>query len=103
MNAVLEAKLNRIPAGPGVYLYKDRANQTVYVGKAKSLRNRVRTYCQLSRDLDQRKDQMMGAIEDGGFIMTDAEGEALALENNLIKQCKPKYNVLLRDDKTYPY
>ena len=103
MNAVLEAKLNRIPAGPGVYLYKDRANQTVYVGKAKSLRNRVRTYFQLSRDLDQRKDQMMDAIGDVEFIMTDTEGEALALENNLIKQYKPKYNVLLRDDKTYPY
>ena len=103
MNAVLEAKLNRIPPGPGVYIYKDRANQTVYVGKAKSLRNRVRTYFQLSRDLDQRKDQMMDAIEDVEFIMTDTEGEALALENNLIKQYKPKYNVLLRDDKTYPY
>src|SRR5437667_3098354 len=103
MNAVLEAKLNRIPPGPGVYIYKDRANQTVYVGKAKSLRNRVRTYFQLSRDLDQRKDQMMDAIEDVEFIMTDTEGEALALENNLIKQNKPKYNVLLRDDKTYPY
>ena len=86
-----------------MYLYKDRANQTVYVGKAKSLRNRVRTYFQLSRDLDQRKDQMMDAIEDVEFIMTDTEGEALALENNLIKQYKPKYNVLLRDDKTYPY
>src|SRR5437762_4979279 len=103
MNAVLEAKLNRIPPGPGVYIYKDRANQTVYVGKAKSLRNRVRTYFQLSRDLDQRKDQMMDAIEDVEFIMTDTEGEALALENNIIKQNKPKYNVLLRDDKTYPY
>ena len=103
MNAVLEAKLNRIPPGPGVYLYKDKANQTVYVGKAKSLRNRVRTYFQLSRDFDERKDQMMDAIEDVEFIMTDTEGEALALENNLIKQYKPKYNILLRDDKTYPY
>src|SRR5439155_7357372 len=100
---VLEAKLNRIPAGPGVYLYKDCANQTVYVGKAKSLENRVRTYFQLSRHLDERKDQMMHAIEDVEFIMTDTEGEALALENNLIKQYKPKYNILLRDDKTYPY
>src|SRR5216117_4270292 len=103
MNAVLEAKLNRIPAGPGVYLYKDRANQTVYVGKAKSLRNRVRTYFQLSRDLDERKDQMMDAIDDVEFIMTDTEGEALALENYLIKRYKPKYNILLRDDKTYPF
>ena len=103
MNVTLEAKLKSIPPGPGVYLYKDSANQTVYVGKAKSLRNRVRTYFQLSRDLDERKDQMMDAIEDVEFIMTDTEGEALALENNLIKQYKPKYNVLLRDDKTYPY
>ncbi|HYR44832.1 MAG TPA: excinuclease ABC subunit UvrC, partial [Terriglobia bacterium] len=103
MNATLEAKLKSIPPGPGVYLYKDNENQTVYVGKAKSLRNRVRTYFQLSRDLDERKDQMMDAIEDVEFIMTDTEGEALALENNLIKQYKPKYNILLRDDKTYPY
>src|SRR5215470_4991609 len=103
MNATLETKLKSIPPGPGVYLYKDGANQTVYVGKAKSLRNRVRTYFQLSRDLDERKDQMMDAIEDVEFIMTDTEGEALALENNLIKQYKPKYNILLRDDKTYPF
>src|SRR5712691_11184658 len=103
MNATLETKLKRIPPGPGVYLYKDKTDQTVYVGKAKSLRNRVRTYFQLSRDLDERKDQMMEAIEDVEFIMTDTEGEALALENNLIKQHQPKYNILLRDDKTYPY
>lgn len=103
MNPSVEAKLKRIPPGPGVYLYKDASSQTIYVGKAKSLRNRVRTYFQLSRDLDQRKDQMMDAIEDVEFIMTDTEGEALALENNLIKQYKPKYNILLRDDKTYPY
>src|SRR5215510_4343294 len=103
MNPTLEAKLKNIPPGPGVYLYKDDSGQTIYVGKAKSLRNRVRTYFQESADLDQRKDQMMDAIEDVEFIMTDTEGEALALENNLIKQYKPKYNVLLRDDKTYPF
>ena len=103
MNPTLEAKLKNIPAGPGVYLYKDDAGQTIYVGKAKSLRNRVRTYFQLSADFDVRKDQMMDGIEDVEFIVTDTEGEALALENNLIKQCKPKYNILLRDDKTYPY
>ncbi len=103
MNPTVEAKLKRIPPGPGVYLYKDAAAQTIYVGKAKSLRNRVRTYFHLSRGLDERKDQMMDAIEDVEFIMTDTEGEALALENNLIKQYKPKYNILLRDDKTYPF
>jgi excinuclease ABC subunit C len=103
MNPTVEAKLKQIPPGPGVYLYKDESGETIYVGKAKSLRNRVRTYFQESADLDQRKDQMMEAIEDVEFIMTDTEGEALALENNLIKQYKPKYNILLRDDKTYPY
>jgi excinuclease ABC subunit C len=103
MNPTLETKLKNIPAGPGVYLYKDDTGQTIYVGKAKSLRNRVRTYFQLSADFDARKDQMMDGIEDVEFIVTDTEGEALALENNLIKQCKPKYNILLRDDKTYPY
>ncbi|HYR87563.1 MAG TPA: excinuclease ABC subunit UvrC [Terriglobia bacterium] len=103
MNPTVEAKLKQIPSGPGVYLYRDAGGQTIYVGKAKSLRNRVRTYFQDSRDLDERKDQMMDAIEDLEFIMTDTEGEALALENNLIKQHKPKYNILLRDDKTYPF
>src|SRR5437660_1647779 len=103
MSSTLEAKLKAIPPGPGVYLYKDAGGQTIYVGKAKSLRNRVRTYFQTSRDLDERKDQMMTAIEDVEFIMTDTEGEALALENNLIKEHKPKYNILLRDDKTYPF
>src|SRR5262245_50512302 len=103
MNPTLEGKLKQIPAGPGVYLYKDVSGETIYVGKAKSLRNRVRTYFQLSRDLDQRKDLMMEVIEDVQFIMTDTEGEALALENNLIKRYQPKYNILLRDDKTYPH
>jgi excinuclease ABC subunit C len=103
MNPTVEAKLKRIPPGPGVYLYKDSSGLTIYVGKAKSLRNRVRTYFQESAAFDERKDQMMDAIEDVEFIMTDTEGEALALENNLIKQHKPKYNILLRDDKTYPY
>src|SRR5215471_8308698 len=103
MNPAVEAKLKRIPPGPGVYLYKDETAQIIYCGKAKSLRNRVRTYFQDSRNLDERKDQMMDHIADVEFIMTDTEGEALALENNIIKQNKPKYNILLRDDKTYPY
>jgi excinuclease ABC subunit C len=103
MNPTLEAKLKRIPPGPGIYLYKDAAGQIIYCGKAKSLINRVRTYFQDSRNLDERKDQMMDHIADVEFIMTDTEGEALALENNLIKQHKPRYNILLRDDKTYPF
>ncbi len=103
MSPTVEAKLKNIPPGPGVYLYKDEAGQIIYCGKAKSLRNRVRTYFQASRNLDDMKDQMMENIADVEFIMTDTEGEALALENNVIKQNKPKYNILLRDDKTYPY
>ena len=103
LSTTLGTKLRAIPAGPGVYLYKDSLGDIIYVGKAKSLRNRVRSYFQESRSLDERKDQMMAAIADVEFIVTDTEGEALALENNLIKQNTPKYNVLLRDDKTYPY
>jgi excinuclease ABC subunit C len=103
MNSALQAKLENIPSGPGVYLYKDSGGSAIYIGKARSLRNRVRTYFQDSRNLDPRLSQMMISIEDVEFVVTDTEGEALALENNLIKQHKPRYNVLLRDDKTYPY
>ena len=103
MNPVLEATLKNIPSGPGVYLYKDGSGAILYVGKARSLRHRVRSYFQQSRNLDPRLDQMRSSIHDAEFIVTDTEGEALALENNLIKQHKPRYNVLLRDDKTYPY
>ena len=103
MNPALEAKLKNIPSGPGVYIYKDAAGAAIYVGKSKALRNRVRTYFQDSRNAGVRLDHMMEAISDVDFIVTDTEGEALALENNLIKRFKPKYNVLLRDDKTYPY
>ena len=101
-NPKLTAKLKSIPAGPGVYLYRDGEDVVLYIGKAKSLRNRVRSYFQ-ARSLDPRRDRMIEQIADVEFIVTDTEGEALALENNLIKQNKPKYNVLLRDDKTYPY
>src|SRR5678816_2058235 len=103
MNAIIEGKLKSIPAGPGVYMYKDESGAAIYVGKARSLRNRVRSYFQDSRDLDPRLSQMLSSISDLEFVVTDTEGEALALENNLIKQHKPRYNVLLRDDKTYPY
>jgi excinuclease ABC subunit C len=103
MNSDLEAKLKNIPTTPGVYMYKDASGGILYVGKARSLRNRVRTYFQESRNLDPRLDQMTLVTHDVEFFVTDTEGEALALENNLIKQHKPRYNVLLRDDKTYPY
>jgi excinuclease ABC subunit C len=102
-NRTLTAKLDNIPPGPGVYVYRDAEGVPIYVGKARSLRNRVRTYFQDSRDLDPRLSQMLACVHDLEFVVTDTEGEALALENNLIKQHKPRYNVLLRDDKTYPY
>src|SRR5262245_27178213 len=103
MKSILETKLETIPAGPGVYMYKDASGVAIYVGKARSMRNRVRSYFQDSRDFDPRLTQMRTSIHDVEFIVTDTEGEALALENNLIKRFKPRYNVLLRDDKTYPY
>jgi len=103
MKSILETKLETIPAGPGVYMYKDASGMPIYVGKARSLRNRVRSYFQDSRDFDPRLLQMRTSIHDVEFVVTDTEGEALALENNLIKQHKPRYNILLRDDKTYPY
>jgi len=99
----LEQKLSQIPVEPGVYLYKDSKGKIIYAGKAKSLRHRVRTYFQESRSYDFKLDQLRAEITDVEFIVVDNEMEALALENNLIKQYKPKYNILLRDDKTYPY
>jgi excinuclease ABC subunit C len=99
----LEEKLANIPIEPGVYLYKDSRGRIIYVGKAKSLRNRVRTYFQESRNTDFKLDHLLAEIADLEFIVVGNEMEALALENNLIKRHKPKFNILLRDDKTYPY
>ena len=98
----LEKKTSDLPAEPGVYLYKDGRGDIIYVGKAKSLRHRVRSYFQDSRQSDIKLDQLRSEISDLECIVVDNEMEALALENNLIKQYKPKYNILLRDDKTYP-
>jgi excinuclease ABC subunit C len=84
-------------------MYKDAVGMPIYVGKARSLRSRVRSYFQDSRDFDPRLTQMHASIHDVEFFVTDTDAEALALENNLIKQHKPRYNILLRDDKTYPY
>ncbi|MFN8008297.1 MAG: excinuclease ABC subunit UvrC [Terriglobia bacterium] len=99
----LSAKLANIPESPGVYLYRDTGGKIIYVGKAKSLRHRVRSYFQESRHSDFKLDFLRAEIDDLEFIVVANEMEALALENNLIKQHKPKYNILLRDDKTYPF
>ncbi len=88
---------------PGVYLYKDAAGVVLYVGKAKILRARVRSYFSEEKLADPRLGKLIAAAADLDYILVDNEKEALALENNLIKQYKPRFNILLRDDKTYPY
>lgn len=103
MNETLKQKLDQLPRRPGVYQHKDEEGRVLYVGKAKNLRSRVRSYFQKSRPRDGRLQVMIRKIEDVEVIVTDTEAEALILENNLIKQLKPRYNVNLRDDKTYPF
>jgi excinuclease ABC subunit C len=103
VNESLAQNAEALPAQPGVYIFKDEAGRPIYVGKAKSLRHRVRSYFQESRPADAKRDRMLEAAHDLETILVDNEKEATALENNLIKQFKPRYNVLLRDDKTYPY
>lgn len=96
-------ELKKIPTKPGVYLMHDRADEIIYVGKAVNLRNRVRQYFRPSHNEGIRKDQMVKRIARFEYIVTDSELEALILECNLIKEHRPKYNTMLRDDKTYPY
>ncbi|NLJ80881.1 MAG: excinuclease ABC subunit UvrC [Firmicutes bacterium] len=99
----LEHKLDNLPNKPGVYLMKNEAGEIIYVGKAVSLKNRVRSYFQKSRSHPLKVKVMVEQIEDLEYIITDSEVEALILENNLIKKYGPRYNVRLKDDKTYPY
>ena len=99
----LREKVGQLPLAPGVYLYKDSAGKVIYVGKAKSLRLRVRSYFSEDRQADIKTGTLLSEAQDIDYILVDNEKEALALENNLIKQYKPRFNVLLRDDKTYPY
>jgi excinuclease ABC subunit C len=99
----LDQKAASFPAEPGVYLFKDALGNVLYVGKARSLRSRVKSYFLESRWIDAKTGSLVREIADLDYIVVDNEREALALENSLIKQYKPKFNVLLRDDKTYPY
>ena len=103
MNPALVEKAEILPAQPGVYIFKDETSRPIYVGKAKSLRHRLRSYFQESRPGDEKRDRMLEVAEDLETILVDNEREAMALENNLIKQFKPRYNILLRDDKSYPF
>ena len=98
-----EEELKKLPAKPGVYLMHDAKDEIIYVGKAISLKNRVRQYFQSSRNKGVKIEQMVTHIARFEYIVTDSELEALVLENNLIKEYSPKYNTMLKDDKTYPY
>ena len=99
----LKDKIDHLPLQPGVYQFKDDRQSVIYVGKAKRLRNRVRSYFQESRPKYGKLEVMVRKIKDVEVIVTDSEAEALILENNLIKEKQPRYNINLRDDKTYPY
>jgi excinuclease ABC subunit C len=99
----LQAKIRSLPTQPGVYLYKNAEGEVIYVGKAKNLRARVRSYFVADRLGDAKTGSLLREATDVDYIVVDNNKEALALENNLIKQRKPRFNILLRDDKTYPY
>jgi excinuclease ABC subunit C len=99
----LREKAALLPLSPGVYLYKDSGGRVIYVGKAKILRHRVRSYFSEDKLADIKTGTLISEACDVDYIEVDNEKEALALENNLIKQYKPRFNILLRDDKTYPY
>ncbi len=102
MNEVLESKIKMLPTSPGVYVMLDRSGQIIYVGKAKVLKNRVKQYF-YSTQKTEKVAAMVSNIADFYYIITESEIDALSLENNLIKKHKPRYNILLKDDKTYPY
>ncbi|MFO7818777.1 MAG: excinuclease ABC subunit UvrC, partial [Halanaerobacter sp.] len=102
-SAKLKEKANNLPHEPGVYLMKNNKGEIIYVGKAKSLQNRVSTYFQNTKHQRFKTTVLVDRISTFEYIVTDTEVEALILENNLIKKHNPKYNIQLKDDKTYPY
>ena len=102
MNEIIASKLKTLPDTPGVYIMRDAAGEIIYVGKAKILKNRVRQYFH-GRDHAPKVAAMIEKINDFEYILTDTEFEALCLESNLIKKHKPRYNILLKDDKGYPF
>src|SRR5258708_14500147 len=99
----LQAKIRSLPTSAGVYLYKNAEGEVIYVGKAKNLRSRVSSYFREGRWEDAKTDSLIREAVDVDYIVVANNKEALALENHLIKQKKPRFNILLRDDKTYPY
>ena len=103
MNRALESQLKALPREPGVYLFRGRDGAVLYIGKAKSLRSRVRSYFQAGRDGRLGMSQLVSRVDDVETIVTGTEAEALHLEQNLIKRHRPPFNVRLRDDKSFPY
>jgi len=99
----LQLKLKNLPTSPGVYMFTNAQGKIIYIGKAKNLRNRVRTYFQSARNLDRKTRRMVSRAVDFDLMLTDTEIEALILEANLVREHKPRYNVDLRDDKHFPY
>ncbi len=100
---MLQQKIDHLPAEPGVYIYKDTQGKIIYVGKARSLRQRVRSYFQESRPLDLKTQHLVAEVADLEYIVTDNEIEALILESTLVKKNQPRYNIQLKDDKSFPY
>ena len=100
---IIEEELKKLPAMPGVYLMHGDMDEVIYVGKAKILKNRVKQYFQKSTKKSVKIQQMVAQIRRFEYIVVDSEIEALVLESNLIKEYKPRYNTLLKDDKAYPY
>src|SRR5215470_7121793 len=98
---LLVQRIRDLPDRPGIYIFKDGEGKVLYVGKAKSLKKRASSY--LARDHEPRLAAMVAEAVDLEYVVTDSEAEALLLENNWIKRKRPRYNILLRDDKTYPY
>ena len=101
MNLTLQKKLELLPDNPGCYLYKDNIGEIIYVGKAKNLKNRVKSY--FTGTHNKKTQTLVSKIEDLEYIIVNSEKEALLLENNLIKKCRPYFNIRLKDDKSYPY
>ena len=99
----LYEKIRALPNHPGVYLYKNAEGEVIYVGKAINLHSRVRSYLLAASQANAKTGSLMREAVDLDYILVGNEQEALALENNLIKQRQPRFNILLRDDKTYPY
>jgi excinuclease ABC subunit C len=103
VSSLLKEQLQRLPDRPGVYIYRDDAKNILYVGKATSLRHRVRSYFQSPKKLTQKTQRMVARIADIDFYIASSEQEALIMELNFIKQYRPRYNVMLKDDKSFPY